>query len=70
MSNDPKIYGFIIEFKCEQPIIMEGCPVTHEEAYQRMRIVAQRPDVIRVAIFKAIYSDGNEGLIEKESEAV
>lgn len=69
MNDDPKIYGVIAEFKEEQPISMESPLLNYEKAKERMRAMAARPNVIRVAIFKAVHVDGNETLIPKEEEA-
>lgn len=66
MSNDPKIYGVIVEWKQEGPLIMEGKPMTCAEADFRMRELASMPTVIRTATFKIAYHFGNETLIDKE----
>lgn len=66
MRNDPKIYGVIVEWKVEQPLIMESRPLTYEEACTRMQELARQANVIRVGVFKIIYVIGNENIIEKE----
>jgi hypothetical protein len=66
--TDEKIYGVITEWKAEQPLVMEGPLGTYEEAIGRMRLLGARPEVIRVAVFKAIYAEGNKTLIPEESQ--
>jgi hypothetical protein len=66
--NDDKIYGVIAEWKEEGPLIMEGHPATYDQAHARMRELAARPNVIRVAMFKAIFETGNNALIPQESK--
>jgi hypothetical protein len=66
--TDEKVYGVITEWKAEQPLVMEGPLGTYQEAIGRMRLLAGRPEVIRVAIFKAIYTEGNKTLIPEESQ--
>lgn len=62
---DEKVYGVIAEFKAESPIIMEGRPMTHQEAYGRMKKMESDHRVIRVAMFRAVYESGHDGLIPK-----
>jgi hypothetical protein len=68
MVDDPKVYGVIVESKDEGPMIMEGFLATYDQAHARMRSIAARPNVIRVAMFKAVYSTGNNALIPQESQ--
>lgn len=66
-DNDYKIYGVIIEHKAERPLIMEGPPATYSEAKSRMSALLARPEIIRVAMFEAVYVTGNETLLPKKS---
>lgn len=68
MQDTDKIYGIVTEWKDDAPIVMEGGLMTREAAYQRMNDFKKRADVIRVAMFKAIYETGNKTLIPQESE--
>ena len=68
MTDDPKIYGIIAEWKEEAPMVFEGALMTYDEAHTRMRDFASRPYVIRVAIFKAVHAAGHNALIPKESQ--
>ncbi len=70
MIDDPKIYGVIVESKCERALIMEGAPATYDDACKRMKEMAARPGVIRVAVFRAVYADGHEDLVPRESEGL
>ncbi len=65
--TDVKIYGVIAEWKEEAPLVMEGYLTTYDKAHARMRDLAQRPNVIRVAMFKAIYATGHNDLVPEES---
>lgn len=60
-----KVYGVIVEWKEEGPIVMEGKLSDYQSASDRMKKCAGDPRVIRVAIFRAIYEIGNETLIPK-----
>lgn len=62
------IYGVIIESKQEQPLVMEGKLMTYEEASERMDFFMADKNIIRVAMFKAVYETGNETLLPKEKE--
>ncbi len=66
MRQEPKIFGVIMEYKLEGPLIMEGKPMTESDARNRMMHLNAQPNVIRVAMFSMKLSDGNETLIEKE----
>lgn len=70
MKTSSEIFGVIAEFKEEQPIVMEAPLVDYEAATVRMHNLAARSDVIRVAVFKAVYAIGNNTLLPKESEPV
>lgn len=65
MNHDSKIFGIIVEWKEEGPLIMEGKPMSEEDARGRMREIARQANVIRVAVFSMDHADGNETLIEK-----
>ena len=67
MIDDPKIFGVMLEWKTEQPLIMEGVPMTYDQAVARMKSMCSDPKVIRAAVFEMKYADGNETLIPKES---
>lgn len=43
-----------------------GAPATYDEALKRMKALAARADVIRAAVFRAVYADGHEDLIPKD----
>lgn len=64
---DEKIYGLIVEYKTEGPIIMELKPMTSDEAYNRMAKFEADSRVIRVAVFKMVHHTGHEALIPKET---
>jgi hypothetical protein len=66
--TDEKIYGVIAEWKEEGPLVMEGALSTYDQAHARMRHLGQRPNVIRVAMFKAVYEYGNTALIPEEKQ--
>ncbi len=68
MNAGSKIYGIIVEWKTEGPLIMECTPMTYEDASKRMSSFRPQADVIRVAMFRMIYQIGNETLIPKEEE--
>lgn len=68
MTNHDCVYGLIIEYKNEGPLIMEGKPMDYEVVYERMRVAMQASNVIRVAIFKAVYETGNERILEIKGE--
>lgn len=64
--TDQKLYGVIVEWKEEGPLVMEGHLATYDKAHARMRDIAKQPSVIRVAMFKAVYETGNNTLIPEE----
>lgn len=68
MIPDPKKYGVIVEWKTEQPLIMEGYPMNEEQAFARMKRFEADPTVIRVAIFEMVRTFGNRTLIPAEIE--
>lgn len=61
-----RVYGVIVEWKQEQPLIMESRLLNYEEASEKMVAFCARPEVIRVAIFKASYETGNETILPKQ----
>lgn len=63
-----KVYGVIAEWKDEAPIIMECYPMTHDDAHQRMMRLKNESNIIRVAMFQMIFSDGNRSLVPEETE--
>ncbi len=65
--DDEKIYGIIVEWKDECPLIMEGYLASHDDAYRRMKDCMADTRVIRVAMFKAVYEAGNKTLLPKET---
>lgn len=66
MTRDSKIYGVIVEWKIERPLVMERPLMTYEEAHNFMEELAKQQHVIRVCMFKAVYETGNKSLIEGE----
>jgi hypothetical protein len=60
------MYGIMAEHKLDGPIIMGSKIFDYNHAYERMRILANNPDIIRVAIFKISYEYGNETLINQQ----
>ena len=68
MSDDPKIYGIILEWKNEAPLLMESMPLTLEEAHKRLDSALKNPNVIRGAVFKAEYATGNKALLPTTQE--
>lgn len=64
---DEKIYGIIVEWKDEGPLIMEGYLASYDDAFKRMKTCSSDNRVIRVAMFKAVYESGNQLLLPKES---
>lgn len=67
-NDDAKVYGVIAEYKRESPIIMEGYPMDYEDAAKRMQVLVNHPEVIRVAMFRAVYETGNQTLLPKEEK--
>ena len=65
-----RIYGVIAEHKLEQPLIIESKLMTLDEAYTRMQEISKSTMIIRSAIFKMEYVNGNEAIIEKEKTNV
>lgn len=65
---EPKIYGIIVEFKTEQPFIMEGYPMNYDAAKERMRCFENDRRVIRVAVFEMKCVGGHKTLIERENK--
>lgn len=63
MSEDAKIFGIIVEWKNQAPLIMEGEPMDYEQASSRMKHFVNDPKVVRVAIFRAIFADGNKTIL-------
>lgn len=59
------VYGIIVEWKTEGPLIFEGKPMTEEQAYDRLKFFESDSKVIRAAIFTLTYASGNETLISK-----
>jgi hypothetical protein len=66
MNTESKIFGVIAEWKKEGALILEGKPMNYCDAYQRMEDLSKCPDVIRVAMFTAVYSRGNETFFERD----
>jgi hypothetical protein len=66
--SEEKIYGVIVEWKEEGPIVKESELITREKIRERSQALAMRPDVIRVAIFRAIFVDGNKSLIPEDPQ--
>lgn len=68
MAANDKIYGVIVEWKNEEPLIMEGNPMNYEQASKRMTQFLESHRVIRVAMFEMVYSIGNKSLIPTEKD--
>lgn len=70
MDEEPaeKAYGIILEWKDEQPLVMEGAPMTYEQAYNRMKQAVGDSRVIRAAMFRMTCVSGNETLLPKEND--
>lgn len=66
MDDDEKAYGVICEWKLEGPLVMEGSLATYDEAVKRMQSLSAQNSAIRVAVFRAVYRQGNETLLPKE----
>lgn len=66
--NEPRLYGLIIEWKQEGPLIMEARPMTLAQAHEKMREICNAPQVIRAAMFSMAYETGNETLIPEGAE--
>lgn len=68
MRGDDGIYGVIAEYKDDAAIIHECPPLTWQQAYDRMKELVKRPDVIRVAMFEAVYAYGNKSLLPEKGK--
>lgn len=64
--SEPRCYGIVAECTLEAPLIWEQRPLTREEAHCKLREFAGRPNIIRAAIFRMDFVDGNETLVEKD----
>lgn len=60
----------VVEYKADQPLVFETYieDGTREQQVARMRLMAQKPDVVRVALARLVYVDGNKGLLPKGEE--
>ena len=70
MSDNEK-YVVIIEHKSEEPLVMEQCvrTVTYEEVSKRRDSLLKDPNIIRVAIARLVFTDGNESLLPDSNYA-
>jgi hypothetical protein len=57
-------YALIAEWKDEGPLVLEGEPLTHEQAIERMRVLRLDLRVIRVAVGSLAYDSGNPALLK------
>jgi len=63
---DTDRYVLIIEHKAEQPLVMEQIlnKGTYDEVRERMDKAIADPRIIRVAMARLVYTDGNEELLK------
>lgn len=66
--SSKEIYVVVAEHKLEGPLVYEACAnkSTYDNAHQRMKQLAARPDIIRAALGRIVFVEGNESLIPKE----
>lgn len=64
--SDAKMFGVIVEFKDEGPLIMEGKLSTYDEDSARLTKFTEQNRVIRGAVFLAQFASGNESLIPED----
>ena len=66
MTGNPKIYGVIAESKDEPPHVTDRSLMTIDEATNQMNQLIASPQVIRVAMFRAVFQTGHCALVPEE----